>query len=66
MAVWDAVAKIADKPLFRLLAQRYGNGVANPKVFVYAAGGYYSPGKGLEDLRQEMRGYLDRGYNVVK
>src|SRR5271167_4714993 len=26
MAVWDAVAKIAEKPLFRLLAERYGNG----------------------------------------
>ena len=24
MAVWDAVAKIADKPLFRLLAERHG------------------------------------------
>ena len=24
MAVWDAVAKIAGKPLFRLLAERYG------------------------------------------
>jgi len=66
MAVWDAIAKIAGKPLFRLLADRYGNGVADPKVFVYAAGGYYSPGKGLEGLRREMRGYLDRGYNVVK
>ena len=29
MAVWDAVAKIADKPLFQLLAERYGNGRAN-------------------------------------
>ena len=38
MAVWDAVAKIAGKPLFRLLAERYA----------------------------EMRGYLDRGYTVVK
>jgi L-alanine-DL-glutamate epimerase-like enolase superfamily enzyme len=35
-------------------------------VFVYAAGGYYYPGKGLSMLRGEMRGYLDRGYNVVK
>ena len=26
MAVWDAVAKIAGKPLFQLLAERYGNG----------------------------------------
>jgi D(-)-tartrate dehydratase len=66
MAVWDAVAKIAGKPLFRLLAESYGNGVAEPKVFVYAAGGYYSPEKGLEDLRREMRGYLDDGYTVVK
>jgi D(-)-tartrate dehydratase len=65
MAIWDAVAKIAGKPLFRLLAERYGC-EANPRVFVYAAGGYYYPGKDLSALRKEMRGYLDRGYNVVK
>ncbi|HZP75154.1 MAG TPA: mandelate racemase/muconate lactonizing enzyme family protein [Pseudolabrys sp.] len=65
MAVWDAVAKIAGKPLFRLLAERYGT-TADPKVFVYAAGGYYYPGKDLAKLRAEMRGYLDRGYTVVK
>src|SRR6202171_3681255 len=65
MAVWDAVAKIAGKPLFQLLAERHGRS-ANPRVFVYAAGGYYYPGKGLSALRGEMRGYLDRGYNVVK
>jgi L-alanine-DL-glutamate epimerase-like enolase superfamily enzyme len=65
MAVWDAVAKIARKPLFRLLAERHGR-TADPRVFVYAAGGYYYPGKGLSMLRGEMRGYLDRGYNVVK
>jgi L-alanine-DL-glutamate epimerase-like enolase superfamily enzyme len=65
MAVWDAVAKIAGKPLFHLLAERHGR-PANPRVFVYAAGGYYYPGKDLSALRGEMRGYLDRGYNVVK
>lgn len=65
MAVWDAVAKIAEKPLFRLLAEQNG-GEADPRVFVYAAGGYYYPGKDLGALRKEMRGYLDRGYNVVK
>jgi L-alanine-DL-glutamate epimerase-like enolase superfamily enzyme len=65
MAVWDAVAKIANQPLFRLLAERHGR-TADPKVFVYAAGGYYYPGKDLSALRAEMRGYLDRGYNVVK
>jgi L-alanine-DL-glutamate epimerase-like enolase superfamily enzyme len=65
MAVWDAIAKIEEKPLFRLLAERKGV-EANPKVFVYAAGGYYYPGKDDSALRKEMRGYLDRGYNVVK
>lgn len=65
MAIWDAVAKIANKPLFRLLAEMKGV-EADPRVFVYAAGGYYYPGKDLSALRQEMRGYLNRGYNVVK
>jgi L-alanine-DL-glutamate epimerase-like enolase superfamily enzyme len=65
MAVWDATAKIACKPLFRLLAERHGL-KADPRVFVYAAGGYYYPGKDLSALRAEMRSYLDRGYTVVK
>ena len=66
MAVWDAVAKIAGLPLHDLLAKRYGTGKANPKVFVYAAGGYYQPGKGIQGLLDEMQSYLDRGYTVVK
>ena len=66
MAVWDAVAKIEGKPLFQLLAERYGNGTANRKVFVYAAGGYYSPGQGIDGLLHEMRSYLERGYSVMK
>src|SRR5205823_8849220 len=66
MAVWDAVAKIAGRPLFRLLAERYGDGKADPRVFVYAAGGYYYPGKDDSQLKAEMRGYFDRGYTVVK
>jgi L-alanine-DL-glutamate epimerase-like enolase superfamily enzyme len=65
MAVWDATAKIAGRPLSRLLAERYGK-TADPRVFVYAAGGYYYPGKGNEALRAEMRSYIDRGYTVVK
>lgn len=66
MAVWDAVAKIEGKPLYRLLADRYRNGVADDKVWVYAAGGYYYPGKDQSKLKAEMQSYLDRGYDVVK
>jgi L-alanine-DL-glutamate epimerase-like enolase superfamily enzyme len=65
MAIWDAVAKIADKPLFRLLADREGR-EADPEVFVYAAGGYYYPGKDLSALVAEMQSYVARGYRVVK
>ena len=35
-------------------------------MFVYAAGGYYAPGKTLRDLQDEMRRFLDQGYSVVK
>jgi D(-)-tartrate dehydratase len=66
MAAWDAVAKIAGRPLFRLLADRYNDGDANPRVFVYAAGGYYYPDQDLAKLRAEMRSYVDRGFTVVK
>src|SRR3954464_11506616 len=65
MAVWDAVAKIAGVPLFRLLAERHGV-EPDRRVFVYAAGGYYYPGKDLGALRREMGSYVDRGYTVVK
>jgi L-alanine-DL-glutamate epimerase-like enolase superfamily enzyme len=37
MAVWDAVAKIAGKPLFRLLAEKKDRD-ANPRVFVFGRG----------------------------
>jgi len=66
MAVWDAVAKIADVPLYQLLADRYRGRTVDSKIFVYAAGGYYYPGKDLSTLQDEMLGYLDLGYSVVK
>jgi len=66
MAVWDAVAKIAGRPLWRLLADRYRGGTGDDKVWVYAAGGYYYPGKDLDALKREMRRYRELGYRVVK
>ena len=66
MAVWDATAKIAGVPLWRLLAGRSNVRGRAPKVFVYAAGGYYYPGKAHQALVDEMRSYLERGYSVVK
>ncbi|MFQ6018206.1 MAG: mandelate racemase/muconate lactonizing enzyme family protein [Kiloniellaceae bacterium] len=66
MAVWDMVAKIAEKPLWRLLSERYNHGRYDDKVLVYPGGGYYYPGKGLHALQNEMRHYLEQGYRVVK
>ncbi|MBM3449563.1 MAG: mandelate racemase [Armatimonadetes bacterium] len=66
MALWDLIAKIAGKPLYVLLAERYRRGDVNPKVEVYAAGGYYYPEKGINGLLEELRAYLDLGYTTVK
>jgi D(-)-tartrate dehydratase len=66
MALWDALAKAHRVPLWRLLADRYNGGRADPAAWVYAAGGYYYPGKGMRELQDEMRSYLDRGYSTVK
>jgi D(-)-tartrate dehydratase len=66
MALFDLAAKVAGQPLYRYLSQQYGDGQADKNVFVYAAGGYYAPGKTTKDLQDEMRRFLDLGYTVVK
>jgi len=66
MAVWDAVAKINGVPLYKHLADTYGDGAHDDSVFVYAAGGYYYPGKDDSQLQDEMRRYRAMGYEVVK
>src|SRR5262245_32660975 len=45
VALWDAVAKIAGKPLHRVLADRYSEGRLPDKVFCYVGGGWYTPGQ---------------------
>jgi len=66
MALWDAAAKLAGVPLWRLLADRYNQGRADDNAWVYAAGGYYQPGKDVDALVEEMKRYLGMGYSVVK
>src|SRR6516165_3251474 len=51
VAVWDAVAKIAAKPLHRVLAERYNGGKSATKVFCYVGGGWYAPGQTVKDLQ---------------
>src|SRR5258708_26335584 len=66
VAVWDAVGKIAGKPLHRVLAERYSGGKVPEGVLCYVGGGWYFPGQTMADLQDEMRRHLDAGYTMVK
>jgi L-alanine-DL-glutamate epimerase-like enolase superfamily enzyme len=66
MAIWDLVSKIENKPLYKVLADRYNNGEYDHKVYIYAAGGYYYPGKEIHGLQDEFKRYLDMGFNTCK
>ena len=66
VAVWDALAKIINVPLYRLLAERFSGGTAPEKVFCYVGGGWYWPGQTIQHLQDEMRRHLDAGYTLVK
>jgi L-alanine-DL-glutamate epimerase-like enolase superfamily enzyme len=66
VACWDAVAKIADKPLHAVLADKFNGGNVITKVPCYVGGGWYAPGKGIRDLQDEIRMRLDEGYTTMK
>src|SRR2546430_5430092 len=61
VAIWDAVAKIEEKPLHVVLAERFGGDPKRDKCFVYVGGGWYAPGKGIPELQDEMKRHLDAG-----
>jgi len=65
-AIWDLHCKIASLPLWKILSDRYNGGEYDEKVLVYPGGGYYNPGKDVETLRAEMRGYREQGYRICK
>ena len=66
VACWDAVAKIEEKPLHRVLAERYSAGAVRHKVQCYVGGGWYHADKGLEHLQDEIRRRLGEGYTTMK
>lgn len=65
LACWDLNAKLHDEPACVTIA-RHARREPAPAVPVYAAGGYYYARGGADQLRREMRGYLDLGYDAVK
>tara|TARA_B100000700_G_scaffold320394_4_gene417594 strand:- start:2729 stop:3883 length:1155 start_codon:yes stop_codon:yes gene_type:complete len=66
MALWDAAAKIEGIPLWRLLSKRYNEDRYHDLIPVYATGGHYYPDGDLEALRDEVKSYLDSGYERIK
>ena len=59
-AIYDIMAKAAGLPVYKFL------GGYRDTVPVYVTGGYYREGKGIPELIQEIRGYLDQGFDAIK
>lgn len=66
MAIWDAAAKIAELPLYQLMAGRLGRPVHSGAVPVYASGGYPYPQDDSSRLEAEISALKDWGYTHVK
>ena len=60
-ALWDHNARAVGLPLWRFLG-----GVHRETVPAYASGGYYFDGKGPEQLAEEVRAHVERGFEAVK
>src|ERR1700722_6460648 len=65
-AAWDLAAKIEEKPLWHLLAERFRDGKPQLRVPVYASGGHYWAGDDLAGLQEEMRRYRALGFSRAK
>jgi L-alanine-DL-glutamate epimerase-like enolase superfamily enzyme len=59
-ALWDLKGKALGQPVWKLA------GGAQDTVWVYAAGGYYEDGKGINELCREMESYVAEGFGAVK
>lgn len=60
IAIWDVIGKALGQPTWRLL------GGARRQVPAYGAGGMYQVGKDVDELVQEMLGFVEDGFRAVK
>jgi L-alanine-DL-glutamate epimerase-like enolase superfamily enzyme len=65
-AVWDALAKALDRPLWHVLAERFNPAPVRSAIPCYVGGGWYQPGDDLAALREEVRLRLGEGYTALK
>ena len=66
VAVWDAIAKIAGKPLHALLAERFGGEPTRTNASSMSAAAGTRPARAFAELQDEMKRHLDAGYTMVK
>lgn len=59
-AIYDIMAKSAGLPVYKFL------GGYRDTVPVYVTGGYYREGKGIPELVEEVRGYVEQGFDAIK
>jgi len=60
IALWDIVGQATRTPLYRLL------GGYRDTLPVYASAGFYARDKGAHALAEEVGGYAERGFGLVK
>jgi L-alanine-DL-glutamate epimerase-like enolase superfamily enzyme len=60
IAVWDAMARIVERPLVDLL------GAARRELRCYATGGFYSRDKDIKRLEREVASFAEDGFTAVK
>ena len=65
-AAWDLAAKLEEKPLWHVLAERFGDGSPAERVPVYASAGHYHAENDVALLVEEVRRCLALGYRTVK
>lgn len=60
IALWDLIGQATHTPLYRLL------GGYQEQLPVYASAGFYAQDKGVQQLGEEVAGYIERGFQCVK
>jgi L-alanine-DL-glutamate epimerase-like enolase superfamily enzyme len=60
IALWDIIGQATKTPLYRLL------GGYRDTLDVYASAGFYAGDKSVDELANEVGGYVERGFRTVK
>jgi len=60
IALWDILGKEFGSPIYSIL------GATNRRIKGYITGGYYRQDKDIEKLLEEVKSYVDKGFDTVK